>query len=66
MTKNELIVKQQLKIARLKSELSRMNKAADEIHVMIHCIGGPLNDNKKGYTKEQLSDWKRVAHLVDC
>lgn len=49
-------------------ELQKQNKALKETikdclgH--IYCIGGPLNDNIKGYTKDQLNDFFTIAQLL--
>lgn len=57
MTEQELIAKQALQIANLEQELSEAKAACTEIHMMCVCIGGPLNDNKKGYTRDQMRDF---------
>lgn len=40
-------------------------EGSDQFHSMIYCIGGPLNDNKKGYTKEQMADFSKIADLTN-
>jgi len=62
MTKNELITKQQLEIESLKSENEFLRKSHDNIFNIIYCIGGPLNDNKLGYTKEQMMDFVKIKN----
>lgn len=61
MTRDELIAKQQLRIAELEAELDRAYGAIDRIYNVIYCVGGPLNDNKLGYTREQQKEWGLVA-----
>ena len=64
MTKDELIVKQQLEIERLHKEESEHQVAIDKVHRILFCIGGPLNDNKRGYTREQLGDFFRIKDAL--
>lgn len=54
MTQEQLIAKQALQIEDLKERLAVLKTASKNVLMMLHCIGGPLNDNKHGYTKEQL------------
>ncbi len=64
MTKTELIVKQALKLEKLKAELAEYKFAEKEINALMVCIGGPLNDNKLGYTAEQLKPFQAIARLL--
>jgi hypothetical protein len=57
ITEQELIAKQALQIANLEHKLSEAQAACTEIHMICVCIGGPLNDNKKGYTRDQMQDF---------
>lgn len=54
MTKNKIIVKQLRKIAKLKKARKAYEKRVSNFDNSLHCIGGPLNDNKLEFTKEQL------------
>lgn len=53
MTKDELIVEQALRIARYEKSLNDYQERMHNIHMRLVCVGGPLNDNKLGFTKEQ-------------
>ena len=64
MTKTELIVKQALKLERLKAELADYKAAEKEISALMVCIGGPLNDNKLGYSPDQLKPFQAIARLL--
>jgi len=60
----ELIAKQQLQIEDLIRLLEEARANIREIHGSIVGIGGPLNDNKLGYTKEQLKIFWYVEALA--
>jgi hypothetical protein len=65
MEKDELIAKQQLEIENLKQRVSILNDALRNINLMMTCIGGPLNDNRKGYTRRQLRDFFNIKEQVE-
>jgi len=54
MTKDELIAKQQIEIEELRQKISEHKKIFKNIRGIIYGIGGPLNDNKLGYTRPQM------------
>lgn len=64
MTQDELVAKQSLEIANLKEMLTDRQKRLRDIDRMLHCIGGPLNDNVLEYTSKQLGPFRRVAELA--
>jgi len=64
MTKDELITKQQLEIEGLNEEVRNHSLACDEVFNIIYCIGGPLNDNKLGYTKVQMLDFFKIKNAL--
>ena len=66
MLEAELIAKQQLEIENLKKLIEIKNEALQEIHMSCICIGGPLNDNVKGYTRVQIGDFWRINHTAEC
>jgi hypothetical protein len=37
---------------------------AGEMHNILFCIGGPLNDNKLNYSKEQLKTFWMIANII--
>ena len=62
MTEHELIAKQQLQIEEMRKTLKECANAFRTIRSVIYCIGGPLNDNKRGYSHEQMKDFLRIAN----
>jgi hypothetical protein len=65
ITEAKLIAQQALKIANLEAEVTRMNDDRRSIHMVIYGIGGPLNDNRRGYTREQMTDFALIAQHID-
>ncbi len=65
MDNERLIAQQALKIAKMEEEIKAFKKANKEIYGIIFCIGGPLNDNKLGYTHKQMWPFDKIAQLVD-
>lgn len=63
--RDKLIAAQQLEISEMKERLANIKEDANAICLSIICIGGPLNDNKKRYTREQQSDWHRVLGFAE-
>lgn len=61
LTESDLIVSQQIEIANLKKILASYRESHSRIHNIIFCVGGPLNDNKFGYSKEQRSTFHWIA-----
>jgi hypothetical protein len=64
MTKEELITKQQLEIEELKSKVQLDSQAIDSVHSVLFCVGGPLNDNKHSYSREQLKPFFDIANVL--
>lgn len=54
MTKDELIVTQALRIEDLKVENLILYKRMSNIQRMLTCVGGPLNDNRDKFNKQQM------------
>lgn len=50
----ELIGKQAFEIHRLKTEVNELRQKIEGARCSMTCIGGPLNDNKLQFNKEQL------------
>jgi len=65
MNKEELIGKQQIEIERLKFRRDELLKEKDAVYNIIYCIGGPLNDNKLGYTNTQMQDFWKIIEALD-
>lgn len=49
-----LIAEQALEIRSLTQENNELRERLSSIRKMLICVGGPLNDNKHNYSKEQL------------
>ena len=64
MTKDQLIAKQQIDIEILNEENKRLIDGIDEVRGILFCIGGPLNDNKLHYTKEQMHDFWKIKEAL--
>lgn len=64
MKDDELIAKQARRIAELEQEVECWQETAKIVRGVLFCIGGPLNDNKHGYTKEQLGPFFRIANAI--
>lgn len=65
MTDTELIARQAKQIAMLSIELDALKQAIRSVRGTIYCIGGPLNDNRLGYTATQLMPFERIAKEID-
>lgn len=56
MTKNELIVKQQLKLEEIKSSRKKNKEVLKKIHGKFYGIGQPLNGDTLNFNAKQL-EW---------
>lgn len=64
MTDNELIARQAKQIEELRDQVAIMEgQIATAISHMV-CIGGPLNDNKLMYSKEQLMTFVYIEQAL--
>jgi len=63
MTNEEIITKLLRQNLQYESILRCIYEDASEIHSILYCIGGGLNDNIKNYTSNQQKDLFRFAHL---
>lgn len=61
MTEIELIARQAKQLEELRDEVEDLEERARKALLHIYCIGGPLNDNKLGYSKTQLVTFARIA-----
>lgn len=61
MTDAELIARQAKQIEELSDEVNAMKEGAAKVAMEIYGVGGPLNDNVMGYTKQQLAPFHRIA-----
>lgn len=60
MSEQELIARQAMKLERLEAENEQLRFSILRARRHITCIGGPLNDNSLGYSKEQLSTFRMI------
>jgi len=65
MTKDELIVKQQLKLEKYKEMLEENKKLKSKIVRKFYACGQPLNDNVLQMNKEQMKWCFEVMDLVE-
>ena len=65
MTKDELIAKQQIEIEELQRSNAELIEDRERVHRILYCIGGPLNDNKLQYSKEQLMTFIYIRDTLD-
>lgn len=64
MSEYKLIAEQQLEIAELKNRLNDFEQGALRVRRIIWGVGGPLNDNAKGYSKVQRLDFKNIIDAL--
>jgi hypothetical protein len=62
MTESELIARQAKQIEELRDEVKLLREGISEARSHIVCIGGPLNDDRLSFTKEQ----RAVFHRIDA
>jgi len=60
MTKDELINAQQLEIENHKIWAGEAKCILMNISNLCACVSGPLSDNIKGYTHEQIADFQYI------
>ncbi len=65
MTEDELIARQAKQLEELRDEAADLKQRAQRARSLIYCIGGPLNDNKLGYSKPQMLTFLRIAQELD-
>ena len=65
MKKNELIIKLTKKNIQQKEKIKALEAAFNYIFNDFVCIGGPFNDNKLGFTPQQLTYLKGTYDLAE-
>ena len=63
--KDLLIARQALKLAALQEDVEELRERISCATLRIICIGGPLNDNKLHYSKEQLVTFQRILNDLE-
>jgi len=66
MRTEELVTKQQLQIEEQKQEIADLREAIRMAKCHIYCIGGPLNDNRLGYSKTQMVTFAEIAQELNA
>ena len=61
MTQDELITRQALQLEELRDEVAGLKERARRARSHIYYTGGPLNDNRLGYSKAQMVTFARIA-----
>jgi hypothetical protein len=61
MTQDQLIARQAKQIEELRDRVLDLETKSRKACGHIYCIGGPLNDNKLGYTNAQMVTFARIA-----
>lgn len=61
MTEIEVIARQAKRIEELRDEVEDLKECRRRARSLIYGIGGPLNDNKLGYSKQQMVTFDRIA-----
>ena len=65
MDDQQVIARQAAKIERLEAEIGSLKAGISRARSHIVCIGGPLNDNKLGFSREQMMTFYRIKEALD-
>ena len=60
-----VIARQARQIESQKEYIEKLESAIKEAMVLMVCVGGPLNDNKKSYSSTQLVDFWKIHNTLD-
>lgn len=60
-----VIARQARQIESQKEYIERLDSAIKASLVLMVCVGGPLNDNKKSYSPTQLVDFWKIHNTLD-
>lgn len=66
MNEHEVMARQAVKLERLEAENAHLKDNITRARRIIICIGGPLNDNKLAYSKEQLYPFHRIKEELEA
>lgn len=61
MTEAKLIALQAKQIEELRDEVADLRGRVKRARMHIYCIGGPLNDNRLGYSRSQMVTFAQIA-----
>lgn len=50
---------------KLREKVLALHEVINEIHAILYCIGGPLNDNIDRYNKKQLLAFYKIAQAIE-
>lgn len=64
MTGTELIAVQAMRLEEMREELAELKEKIQKARSHIYCIGGPLNDNRLGYSREQMVTFQNIADAL--
>lgn len=62
--KDDLIVKQALDLDKTRTRVEEYEEVLEKILLKLVCIGGPLNDNKLRYSKEQRKIFHDIEEMI--
>lgn len=66
LTERETIARQAMRLEALEIENERLRRNIKNAINNIVCIGGPLNDNKLGYSKQQMVTFWRIKEELEA
>lgn len=66
LTERETIARQAMRLEALEIENERLRRNIKNAINHIVCIGGPLNDNKLGYSKQQMVTFWRIKEELEA
>jgi hypothetical protein len=64
MNPDTVIARQVKENYELRDQLKDYKEMARKIHNLLFCIGGPLNDNREGYSQQQLGAFFKIHHII--
>lgn len=65
MTKNETIARLARRVEMQRKWLKYHRNTVAQVRGLMYAIGGPLNDNKLGYTNDQLLIFQQIARELE-